>query len=497
MAGSGSGRWAGPAAWGIVCVYLLTAGATAATRRPWFDEAAFANPALDLITRGSMGMTISEPTGFGSTPGVTQVHVQDHVYYSMPLANIGQAVWYKLVGFGIFRMRLYHILWGLLALGSWAFIVLTLTGSWFPTFLSALVIATDKAFIEAAANGRPDMMSAALGSLAIAAYLALHERDLSAAILVSQALLAVALFTHPIGVLAESAVCVLCARFDYRRLRWRQLSFAAIPFIVGFGLWGLYISRDPEAFRTQFGRNASGREGGLRAPLQAIGSEVRSRFVNSMYLPPYATGVRRATILIPIIYYFAAIALLFRRDGPRLLGVAALVSFFSFGVLESTKAPFYLVHLTPLLACCLAVWTWLEWNAGSARRWAAAGVAAVLVALQTAWIAYACWQNPYRMQYLPAMAFLDQQAGPKSLIIGNSELGFHFGFFNNVIDDSTLGYYSGKRPDFIVVDANGYGEAFKGYSSQDPGLDRFVRKTLNEDFQRIYTGAVYTIYRRR
>ena len=95
------------------------------------------------------------------------------------------------------------------------------------------------------------------------------------------------------------------------------------------------------------------------------------------------------------------------------------------------------------------------------------------------------------------MAFLDQHAGPKSLIIGNSELGFHFGFFNNVIDDSTLGYYSGKRPDFIVVDANGYGEAFKGYSSQDPGLDRFVRKTLNEDFQRIYTGAVYTIYRRR
>src|SRR5258708_28039479 len=95
------------------------------------------------------------------------------------------------------------------------------------------------------------------------------------------------------------------------------------------------------------------------------------------------------------------------------------------------------------------------------------------------------------------MAFLDQQAGPKSLIIGNSELGFHFGFFNNVIDDSTLGYYSGKRPDFIVVDANGYGEAFKGYSSQDPGLDRFVRKTLKEDFQRIYTGAVYTIYRRR
>jgi hypothetical protein len=39
---------------GIVCLYLLIAAAMAATKRPWFDEAAFANPALDLVTRGSM-----------------------------------------------------------------------------------------------------------------------------------------------------------------------------------------------------------------------------------------------------------------------------------------------------------------------------------------------------------------------------------------------------------------------------------------------------------
>jgi hypothetical protein len=214
-------------------------------------------------------------------------------------------------------------------------------------------------------------------------------------------------------------------------------------------------------------------------------------------MPPYATGSRRATIVIPIIYYFAAIALLFRKGGPRLLGATALVSFFVFGILESTKPAFYLVHITPLLACCLAVWTWLEWSAGSARRWIATGVAALLVTLQTAWIAYACWQNPYHKQYLPAMAFLDQHAGPNALIIGNSELGFHFGFYNNVIDDSTLGYYSGKRPDFIVVDDNGYAGAFEGYPLTDPGLDRFIHKTLNEDFQRVYANAVYTIYRRR
>ena len=128
---------------------------------------------------------------------------------------------------------------------------------------------------------------------------------------------------------------------------------------------------------------------------------------------------------------------------------------------------------------------------------AALGVAALLITLQAGWIAYACRQNSYRNAYLPAMAFLDQHAGPNALIIGNSELGFHFGFYNNVIDDSALGYYSGKRPEFIVVDDNGYREAFKGYSSTAPDLDRFVRKTLAADFQQVYASAVYTIYQRR
>ena len=482
---------------GIVAVYLLLACALAITKRPWFDEVAFAAPALDLITRGSMGMPISEPTGYGSVPGKTMVRVQTQVYYSMPLGNIGQAVWYKLVGFGILRMRFYHILWGLVALGSWAFIVRTLTESWAPALLSAFVISTDKAFIDAAASGRPDMMSAALGSLAIAAYLVLRERRLDAAIFVSQASLATALFTHPIGALAGSAILVLFLRFDSRRVSWRHLPLAAAPYIVGFGLWGLYISKDPEAFRSQFGANAAGRAGGLRAPLDAITREVRVRFLERMYLPPFATGSRRSTILIPVIYAFAAIALLFRKHGPRLLGIFALVYFFVFGVLEAQKPPFYLVHITPLLASCLAVWAWLEWNSGRARRWAAAGVVALLIMLQIAWIGYACLRNPYRNAYLPAMAFLDQHAGPNSLIVGNSELGFHFGFYNHVIDDSTLGYYSGKRPDFIVVDDNGYREAFKGYASKDPGLDRFIRKTLTEDFEQVYANTIYTIYRRR
>jgi 4-amino-4-deoxy-L-arabinose transferase-like glycosyltransferase len=415
----------------------------------------------------------------------------------MPLSHLGQAAWYKLAGFGLFRMRFYHILWGLAALASWAFIVRTLAGSWAPALLAAFLVAVDRGFVNAAASGRPDMMSAALGALAIAAYLALRERRLGAAFLASQTLLAAALFTHPIGSLAGFAILVLVLRFDFRRLRWQYLLLAAAPYVVGFGLWGLYISRDPEAFRSQFGSNAAGREGGLLSPVQGIVREIRVRFLERMYLPPYATGVRRVTVLIPILYALAAIALLFRRHGPRLLGIIAVLYFFVFGILEATKPAVYFVHITPLAACCLGVWAWLEWSEGRARRWAAVGVVALLVALQTAWIAYACWQDPYRRAYLPAMAFLDRHGGSKASIMGSSELGFHFGFYNNVTDDTTLGYYTGKRPDFIVVDFNGYAEAFKGFPSLDPGLSRYIRKTLTEDYQQVYANPVYTIYRRR
>jgi hypothetical protein len=482
---------------GIVCVYLILAGALTVTKRPGFDEAAYANPALDLITRGSMGMTIWDPLGQGSAPGKDQVHVQTHDYYNMPLSILGQAVMYKLIGFGLYRMRVYSMLWGLAALASWGFIIRVLADSWGAALMATFLVATDRAFLEAATSGRPDMMSAALGSLSIAAYLALRGSRLDAAILASQTCVAAALFAHPVGFLAEAALVVLVLRFDLRRLRWTHIALVVLPFAVGFGLWGLYIAKDPDAFRAQFGRNAAGRASGLVAPLQTLMREVPIRFFDLMYLPPYATGVRRLTVLIPILYFLSAIDLLFRKQSTRLLGILAVVNFFVFGILEQRKHEYFLVHLTPLFACCLGIWVWSEWSEASWRRWTSAGVVALLVVLQTSWIAYSCWMDPYRKAYLPAMAFLEQRAGGKSLIMGDAELGFYFGFYNNVVDDSTLGYYSGKRPEFIVVDENGYAQVFEDFYALYPDLGRFVRKTLNEDFKQVFTNRIYTIYQRR
>lgn len=487
-------------------VFLVLAIATAVTKKPWFDEVHFTGPAVDLIARGSMGQPVIEPLGFASSPGISQLRVNTRAYYAMPLSHLAPAAWYKLVGFGLFRMRALAMLWGLAALGAWCFTVDKLTGSRAMAALSGLLIATDRFFVDAGADGRPDMMSAALGALGLAAYLAFRERSLGRAVLISQALLAAAVFTHPVGGVAGFAIALVAMRFDRRRWNWRHLLLAGLPYAAGGALWGLYIGVDPEAFRVQMAGNSIGRFRGFAAPLAGLVDEIRVRFLDRAYAPSYATGIRRMTVLIPAIYAAAAIALLFSRaggrsglpgQGARLLATLAVVYFFVFGILEGAKPAFYLVHFTPLLACCTACWTVAEWQRGGWRRRGATGLAALLILLQVSWIAYGIRRDSYHTAYLPAVQYLKQHAGPNDLIFAVSELAFGLGFYGNLRDDSTLGYFTGKRAAYIVVEEPGYGEAFRGFAKINPALGRYVRNILKEDYQEVYTNSVYGIYARR
>lgn len=483
-------------------LFVALAAATALTKKPWFDEVHFTAPAVDLITRGTMGHPVIEPRGFASSPGIPQFRVNTRAYYAMPLSHLVPAAWYKLVGFGLFRMRALSTLWGLAALAAWCFVVLKLTDSRAMAVLAGFLIATDRFFVDAGADGRPDMMSAALGALALAAYLALRERNLGRAVLLSQALLAGAVFTHPIGGIAGFAILLVAVRFDLRRLNGRHLLLAAIPYAVCGGLWWLYIRVDPEAFRAQMAGNSVGRFKGFKSPLTALLDEIRLRFLDRAYAPAYATGMRRVTILIPVIYAAAVVAVLVSRaaglrTGARLLAVLAVVYFFVFGIMEGAKPAFYLVHFTPLLACCTACWTVAGWEQGGWRRPVAVAAAGLLVLLQVSWIAYGVRRDSYRNAYLPAVAYLNQHAAPNDLIFAVSEFAFGLGFYGRLSDDSTLGYFTGKRAQYIVVEEPGYGEAFKGFAAINPPLDRYVQKTLKEDYQKVYTNPVYEIYARR
>jgi len=70
------------------------------------------------------------------------------------------------------------------------------------------------------------------------------------------------------------------------------------------------------------------------------------------------------------------------------------------------------------------------------------------------------------------MAYLDQHAGPHAVIMGESEVAFHRGFYSGLVDDGTLGYFSGIRPDFIVMSFDGWPETINGF--QEPQIRELV-----------------------
>jgi hypothetical protein len=114
--------------------------------------------------------------------------------------------------------------------------------------------------------------------------------------------------------------------FDFRRLR-QHLPLAALPYIVGFGLWALYISRSG-GVSAQFGMNAAGRDQGFHSPITQMvrKSGSLSRANVPAALPPRA---RRASVLIPILYAFSVMALVLRRKASS-LGILAMLYFVIF-----------------------------------------------------------------------------------------------------------------------------------------------------------------------
>ena len=105
-------------------------------------------------------------------------------------------------------------------------------------------------------------------------------------------------------------------------------------------------------------------------------------------------------------------------------------------------------------------------------------------------------QDGNHCYYAPATAYLDQHAGPHAVIMGESEVAFHRGFYSGMVDDDSLGYFSGMRPDFIVMSFDGWPESINGYRQTNPSLWRYMLRTLQEDYRKVYENRVYTIYQR-
>ncbi len=342
MTGERALGWAAAAA---IALYLGLAIGASVTKAPFGDEGFYAAPSYTLLTHGYLGVPPTPENG-----------MDRRVYSIPPLFFLTQAVWYRVVSFGVITMRLATVLWGLVLLVAFYAALERVTGQQGLAILAAGLLGADYTFLMSASNGRPDMMSAALGMCAIAVYLRWREQWLGRAVLASQTLVVLSGLTHPVGgfVWAVGLMAVTLG-FDGRRVaRWRFLALAAIPYLAGASAWGVYILQDPADFKAQFVGIALSMDRGkaLHSPLDTLVREFTKRYWGYYGPSPAAPGVSMLRAILPLGYLgglLCALSIPSLRARPIVRQLAALwgILALALALVDGTKQFPYLVHLVP------------------------------------------------------------------------------------------------------------------------------------------------------
>ncbi len=478
---------------GIVGTYLILTLTMTLTKRPWVDEAWFALPALNLLTRGVLATTNLE------TAGTWAVGLDQYTYWITPLHFLAQAGWYSIFGFGVISLRALSMVWGLIALIAFFLVVDRLTGQRRVALLAMALLGTDYILVRAASDGRMDMMNAALGLAGFASYVVLRSQSLTRAVAVSHSCMAASLLTHPNGVMPIAALTVLTVYLDRARIQWRHPLVAAVPYVVGLSTWGLYILQAPHLFITQFGGNAAGQ------PWEGVGSWLASvwhTYAVAYGLQAHWAGPAVHLRALVLIAYLAGVAgvvstgSLRRHPGVRGLLILLGTEVALMSLMRRASAHDYLVHVVPWYAAVLAVWISDLWERARLPRPLVATAVAGLMLLQVGGVALRGYLNNYDRQYRPLIQFLQAEAGPDDLIMGSAELGFALGFTSRLLDDTRLGFHSHRHPEFIVVDER-YQSWIAGYLNEEPAVQAHVRTLLAQDYEQVYTENPYVVYRCR
>jgi Dolichyl-phosphate-mannose-protein mannosyltransferase len=469
-------------------LYLVLAVGRALTKQPVCDEAWYSEPALNLTSGKGMGTTVLEIKG-SPLKGLDR-----HTYWEMPLFIVAQSAWYRAFGFGLKQLRLFNVLWGLVFLLSWFTFIRSLFGNRLVALLACTLLAIDFEIVNNAATGRSDMVCAALGVAGLATYVQLRRSHLSVALLISNSLIACSGMCHPNGFIYLVVFLVIVFSTDREQLRWSHLAFFALPYFVGAALWASYILEAPADFIAQFG-TASHRLWGLTSPGKAFMGEV-SRYATAYGLDPSSGGMRRLKVIFLLAGVAAVVGAVLNRktrqlEASRLWLELTAVVFLILTVFEGAKQEWYLIHILPYFAVLLALLVLNHWRQHSWPRIVTLGLFVAIAVMDLLLLGRLIRKNDYRNTYVAAVGFLHQRQS-STPIMGSSELSFGLSF-DRVIDDYRLGFYSAKKPKYIVVDPN-YREMFSVYSSSEPKVYEHIQSTLRDKYRKIYDDGYYSIY---
>src|SRR3954447_21785180 len=479
----------------IVIVYFTLALGRAYSTQPWNDEAWYASPSWSLIHHGNTGTPIIETTG-KFWKGM------DHItYWVVPLQFFVQVPWIEVFGFGLITMRMFAICWGLIALLAWARIAFLLSHSTLAALLTALFLACDYQFASQMALARMDAMAVALATLAILAYLELRNRNFLWAVALSQAAVVACGLTHPTaGVPAFVAVLVLTLVLDFPRIRIVHLAAPLIPYVLGAGFWGWYISYAPDLFRAQFFGNVTDidRLGGFAHPFRAMAREA-GRYIGMSGFAPTMNPLYRIKTVAVLTYFVAVIGLFLsaemrKRAGVRTLLVLWSVYFLAMTFYDNTKEVKYAIHIVAFYDAILAIWITYAITKGTAQRLLAAACGIAFVIVSVGGVAYTSLvKDDYHHMYLPTAEFLKRKAGPEDLIMAGSECGVALGFDRKMVDDNDFTYQTHKKPVFIVL-SNGYRGVLLHDRAVHPEIAAYFTNLLQKGYEPVFSQGEYQVF---
>jgi hypothetical protein len=185
-----------------------------------------------------------------------------------------------------------------------------------------------------------------------------------------------------------------------------------------------------------------------------------------------------------------------RTKNYKLLLGMTLIYFVGLTVIDSQKNYYYLIHIVPfyLTMCGLFVsWCWTRPNIFG--KTAALTLGAITI-VEIASLAYRIRRDNYRNTFQPAIAILNQNANPRSLVEANPGVAFGLNFPENLLQDLLFGYNSGKKFDYIVIDPE-TAYSIDSSKDRDPQVYDYTMRLLEAEYDRIYDHGSYTIYARK
>jgi hypothetical protein len=476
------------AACGAIFLFLALAVGFSFTRGPWWDEGLFADVALNFRNHGHLGSSLLAPYSYQNFPAVTH-----YTYWQFPIYLVSLGAWFRIAPATVESMRLFSLFWGCVYIACWFLFVRGMSRNTNLALLVASVVALDYSCIGAASNGRMDMMCAALGQAALAAYVCLRTSHRNLALLLAGLFAAASLFCHPMGALTNLFLAIVVLH-DARQLRWPALMLGAIPYLVGAVLCFLYAAQAPQIFWAQARATSRYRVSSFDSLLENVVNDVYERYLKFYFANFSATtALRGFALLFGVAGIVAIIASKRLRSAllARMLLFFAAAGYIGIALLDNQKFPHYLIYSTPVFSACGALWVYDTWPRGGVARVLACGLLLGFVAATAGGFGFKIHRNDYQQIYRPAISSIRQMSRAQDIIMGPSELGFALGFHWPLIDDCYLGFTSGIRPKVYIMHSS---------CGPSPATQRawdWSRRELAIAYDRKATFGSYDIYLRK